>query len=63
MADRCEAKVYRRDTYRRCGGRRHFKLHYAEGRCDRLAKENGFCLQHARLAEKFPNYITRAHER
>ena len=44
---RCEALVYRRDTYRRTGrGPSGFEMHYRAGRCLRRAVENGLCRQH-----------------
>ena len=46
---RCEAVVYRRDTYRRVGGKRQFLLHYTRSQClRRHAKGSRFCWQHAR---------------
>lgn len=44
---RCEAAIFKRDTYRRTGrGRTGFELHYTEKRCSRRAVHNGFCWQH-----------------
>ena len=46
---RCEAVVYRRDTYRRVGGKRQFALHYTRSQClRRHAKGSRFCWQHGR---------------
>jgi hypothetical protein len=57
MTRRCQASVYRRDTYRvhRQGGR-HFKLHFTEGQCKRPARQGSdFCPQHDR--ETTPGYV------
>lgn len=44
---RCEATVFRRDTYRRTGRGKHgFELHYTEGQCKRPANAHGYCWQH-----------------
>lgn len=46
---RCEAVVYRRDTYRRVGGKRHFALHYTRSQClRRHGAGSRFCWQHAK---------------
>jgi hypothetical protein len=46
---RCQAVVYRRDTYRRTGrGESGFKMHYAKSQCKRSAFERGLCRQHAK---------------
>jgi len=42
----CKEMVYVRDTYRRCGGKRHFEMHYNRQQCSRKAKPNGYCWQH-----------------
>ena len=44
---RCEATVYRRDTYRYTGrGPGGFEMHYTQGKCRRAAKANRLCWQH-----------------
>jgi hypothetical protein len=51
---RCEAVVWKRDTYRYVGGRHRFKLHYTKSQCSRRATcPDGLCRQHA----KRPNPI------
>lgn len=50
---RCEAVVYRRDTYRltRVGRGRRFTLRYTRSQClRRHAKDSQFCWQHAKAA-------------
>lgn len=49
---RCDAVVYRRDTYRVCRrGKRKFAMHYQRGQCSRTAEEGGiFCRQHGDIA-------------
>lgn len=54
---RCQAKVFKRDTYRYCGGRQRFKMHYTQWQCARSADAGGYCWQHraklpASLSEK-----------
>lgn len=46
---RCKAAVYKRDTYRYCGGRPRFKLYYTRTQCSREARASGFCAQHERV--------------
>lgn len=48
---RCQAAIYKRDTYRHSGGRQHFKLHYTRAQCSRAAKIGDLCAVHA----KWPN--------
>ena len=44
---RCEAVIYKRDTYRRTGRTKSgFELHYTRQRCSRQAKGDGLCAQH-----------------
>lgn len=44
---RCHAVVYVRDTYRRSGGKLHFKMHYARDRCRRASMMGySYCWQH-----------------
>jgi len=46
---RCEAVVYRRDPFRRIGGKRHIDLHCTRSQClRRHAKGSRLCWQHAR---------------
>jgi len=44
--NRCEAAVFVRDTYRRCGGKQQFRMHYTKKRCKRAAVSDGLCAQH-----------------
>jgi hypothetical protein len=51
MGERCEAAVYKRDTYRYTGRTKSgFEMHYNRCRCSRMATINGFCRQHAAVA-------------
>jgi hypothetical protein len=44
----CAQKVYKRDTYRRTGGPRKFKMHYTEQQCSRSPlADSRYCWQHA----------------
>jgi hypothetical protein len=55
MADKpqCKETVYIRDTYRRTGrGKTGFEMHYRSQQCSRRAKDNGYCWQHQRYANK-----------
>ena len=46
---RCEAVVYRRDTYRGRDAKGRFLLHYTRSQClRRHAKGSRFCWQHGR---------------
>jgi len=47
---KCKAAVYKRDTYRYCGGKQRFKMHYTRYQCSRGAGASGFCTQHDRMA-------------
>ena len=42
----CSAMIYVRDTYRYCGGRQQFRLHYRRQQCSRRATCGGLCWQH-----------------
>lgn len=44
--DCCCATVWKRDCLRRCGGKRHFKMHYTKEQCSRAATHDGRCWQH-----------------
>lgn len=45
---RCQAAIYKRDTYRRTGRGKHgFELHYTKEQCSRRATCGDFCYQHA----------------
>ena len=57
---RCGAMVFRKDTFRYTGGKRRFAMHYARGRCDRRAVENGLCRQHATM-ESQGRFVGRWH--
>jgi len=47
MTPRCQALVYKRDTYRRTGrGKSGFSMHYTKCQCERPAKFDGRCWQH-----------------
>lgn len=47
----CEAKVYKRDTYRRTGrGKTGFEMHYTLEQCKRQGKPK-YCWQHRKLDE------------
>ena len=49
-AQRCQAPVWHRDTYRRTGrGPTGFEMHYIEKRCQRKATHDGYCWQHRPL--------------
>jgi hypothetical protein len=51
MKPRCLYTVYVRDTYRRTGrGKSGFSMYYAERKCRRPAKPNGYCWQHQKEA-------------
>ena len=45
---RCVASVLTKDTYRYCGGRQRFKMHYTERQCSRKATHGEWCWQHKR---------------
>lgn len=46
---RCEAVVYKRDTYRVSRGTKSgFAMHYNRERCSRAAKCDGLCTQHSK---------------
>ncbi len=49
---RCDAVVYRRDTYRVARrDKTKFAMHYQRGQCSRRAEEGGiFCRQHGDIA-------------
>jgi hypothetical protein len=50
MAERCNAVVWRRDTYRRTGrGKSRFRMHYTKGQCKRAVSCGDLCRQHAKL--------------
>lgn len=42
----CYATIWIKDTYRYCGGKQHFKMHYNEQRCSRKATHGEWCWQH-----------------
>lgn len=47
MTPRCQALIYKRDTYRRTGrGRSGFEMHYTKEQCSHAAIENGRCGKH-----------------
>lgn len=48
---KCDAVVWKRDTYRvnRDGTKRKFKMHYSRCRCSRWAVEGPLCRQHANM--------------
>ena len=49
---KCNAVIYKRDTYRYSGrGRGGFSLHYRRQQCSRVAVERGFCRQHAKTSQ------------
>ncbi len=49
--ERCQAAVYKRDTYRRTGrGSSGFEMHFKRCRCERRAVTDGLCKQHAAIA-------------
>ncbi|MBP30407.1 hypothetical protein [Methylobacterium sp.] len=51
-AERCQAEVLRRDTYRVSRGTRSgFRMHYERCQCSRQAVEDGLCRQHAEVAK------------
>lgn len=44
---RCQAAVWKRDTYRRTGrGKTGFSMHYNKCQCDRAATVDNRCWQH-----------------
>lgn len=47
---RCQAQIYKRDTYRRTGrGKSGFEMHYRKEQCSRKAVEGQeFCNQHSK---------------
>lgn len=47
---RCNAVVWKRDTYRRTGrGPTGFEMHYTQCQCKRPARNGDLCAQHARM--------------
>lgn len=47
--ERCNATVWKRDTYRRTGrGKTGFEMHYNREQCSRRATKDGRCWQHPR---------------
>lgn len=49
MSERCTARIWVKDTYRRTGrGKTGFEMHYSEDRCSRRATKDGRCWQHPR---------------
>lgn len=47
MTERCQAAVWKRDTYRRTGrGKSGFEMHYNRCQCERPAKFDNRCWQH-----------------
>ena len=46
MKQQCAATVWKRDTYRRIGGKRQFALHYTRDQCSRVATHGDWCWQH-----------------
>lgn len=51
MSNRCQATIYKRDTYRRTGrGKTGFEMHYTQDTCSRTAKYDGYCWQHKKEA-------------
>ena len=60
---RCQAQVWKRDTYRRTGRTKSgFEMHYNRCQCVRKAKTDGLCAQHAKLAASGVN-VLRYHDK
>lgn len=54
---RCEAVIYKRDTYRVArGAPGGFKMHYDRCQCTRAAVKGGLCWQHAKATHWIARY-------
>ena len=58
--ERCNARIWKRDTYRRTGrGPTGFEMHYNKCRCTRKASHDDLCRQHAVIEKRRGNRLLR----
>lgn len=63
MSQQCKEQIYVRDTYRRVGGKRQFRVHYASQQCSRpAAPDRDYCWQHPYGSFVAPKERQRARE-